>query len=164
MVTFQGSTQDIVNKKIVFNNKGEKWNYLSYLFLLEVYNALALVFQATASATSLVSLRTTRVFLMPLTALTEPRNLWRSIKRDTSCCILPRGCLPPQRQASFTLGPEYDDVYAPSEQHVCYTLRRGSTYVVAVNPTFSDVYAFHRLSAILYLSGIAIHRMLHSPI
>lgn len=75
MVTFQGSTQDIVNKKIVFNNKGEKWNYLSYLFLLEVYNALALVFQATASATSLVSLRTTRVFLMPLTALTEPRNL-----------------------------------------------------------------------------------------
>jgi len=29
------------------------------------------------------------------------------------------------RQASFTLHPECGDTYAPSERHVCYTLRRG---------------------------------------
>jgi hypothetical protein len=49
MVVFQCSKQDKVNKNIVFNNKGEKGNYLSYLVLLELYNTLVLVFEAAGT-------------------------------------------------------------------------------------------------------------------
>jgi hypothetical protein len=49
---------------------------------------------------------------------------------------------PLRRQASFTLRPESGDVYAPSERHVCYTLRRCCSYAVAIYTTPGDVYAF----------------------
>jgi hypothetical protein len=54
-------------------------------------------------------------------------------------------------------------VYAPSERHVCYTLRRGCSYAVAIHTTPGDVYASLRLIATFYLSAIAIYRMPHSP-
>jgi len=119
----------------------------------------------TSSATNLVSVRNNRVFPTALTALTEPPTPWQRIRRDPSpkrrvalhtslagtiipCLLFSFRCIlrsPPRRQASFTLRPECGDVYAPSERHVCYTLR--STYVVAIYPTPSAVYAFHRPSA-----------------
>ena len=55
-----------------------------------------------------------------------------------------------------------DDVYAPSERHVCYTLRKGCSYAEAVYTTPGDVHAFLRLSATLYLPPIAIYRRPHS--
>jgi len=45
------------------------------------------------------------------------------------------------------------DVYASSEWHVCYTLRRGCSYAEALYRTPGDVYAFLRPSATLYLSA-----------
>jgi len=54
-------------------------------------------------------------------------------------------------------------VYAPSEQHLCYTLRRGCSYSVAVCTTPGDVYAFLWPIATFYLSAIAIYWMPHSP-
>jgi hypothetical protein len=54
-------------------------------------------------------------------------------------------------------------VYAPSERHMCYTLRRGCSYAVAVHTMPGDVYAFPRPIATFYLSAIAIYRMPHSP-
>jgi hypothetical protein len=54
-------------------------------------------------------------------------------------------------------------VYAPSERHVCYTLRRGCSYAVAVHTTPGDDYASLRQKATFYLSAIAIYRMPHSP-
>jgi len=45
------------------------------------------------------------------------------------------------------------DVYASSEQHVCYTLRRGCSYAEAVYTTPGDVSAFLRPSAKFYLSA-----------
>jgi len=60
---------------------------------------------------------------------------------DTLRCIL----LSPLRcQASFTLRPECGDVYAPSERHVCYTLRRGCSDAVAVYTTPGNVNAYLR--------------------
>jgi len=53
---------------------------------------------------------------------------------DRSCCIL----------TSCTLRPECGDVYAPSERHMCYTLRRGCSYAVAVYTMPGNVYAFLR--------------------
>jgi hypothetical protein len=41
---------------------------------------------------------------------------------------------------------------------------QGSNYIVAVNPTPSTVYTFHRPSPTFYLSHIALYRMPHSPI
>jgi hypothetical protein len=41
---------------------------------------------------------------------------------------------------------------------------QGSTYVVAIYPTPSAIYAFHWLSAALILSAMAIYRMPHYPI
>jgi len=55
------------------------------------------------------------------------------------------------------------DVYALSERHISYTLRRGCSSAEAVYPTPGDVYAFLRPSATFYLSAIAIYRMPHSP-
>jgi len=117
--------------------------------------------EAGTSATTLVSVWNTRVFRTALTALAEPRTLWRRIRRDGSCGIPPLrhllyhasySCnashcilrLPLRRQASFTLRPECGGVYPPSERHVCYTLRRGCSYAVAVYTTPGDVYAFLR--------------------
>jgi hypothetical protein len=60
---------------------------------------------------------------------------------DASRCILRS---PLRHQASFTLRPECGDVYAPSERHLCYTLRRGCSYAVAIYTTPGDVYAFLR--------------------
>jgi len=114
-----------------------------------------------SSATTLVSVWNTRVFRTALTALAEPRTLWRRIRRDGSRCIpLLRRllyhasyscdashcilCSPLRRQASFTLRPECGDVYAPSEREVCYTLRRGCSYAVAVYTMPGDVYAYVR--------------------
>jgi len=45
------------------------------------------------------------------------------------------------------------DVYASSERHVCYTLRRGCSYAEALYTTPGDVYAFLRPSATFYLSA-----------
>jgi len=45
------------------------------------------------------------------------------------------------------------DVYTSSEQHVCYTVRRGCSYAEARYTTPGDVCAFHRPSATLYLSA-----------
>jgi hypothetical protein len=115
-----------------------------------------------ASATTLVSVRNTVVFRKAVTALAQPRTLWRRIRSDGSRCISPMWRLlyhasfswdgsrcilrsPLRRQASFTLQPECGDLYAPSERQVCHTLR--STYVVAVYPTPCAVYSFHRPSA-----------------
>jgi len=39
----------------------------------------------------------------------------------------------------------YGDVNAPSERHVCYTLRRGCSYAEAVYTQPGDVYIFLRL-------------------
>jgi len=60
---------------------------------------------------------------------------------DASHCILrsPLRC-----QAYFPLRPECGDVYAPSERHVCYTLRIGCSYAVAIYTMPGDVYAFLR--------------------
>jgi len=55
------------------------------------------------------------------------------------------------------------DVYAPSEWHVCYTLRRGCSYAEAAYKEPGDVYAFLRPSATFLLSAIPIYRMPHSP-
>jgi hypothetical protein len=60
---------------------------------------------------------------------------------DASRCILRS---PLRRQASFTLRQECGDVYAPLELHVCYTLRSGCSYAVAIYTTPDDVYAFLR--------------------
>jgi len=55
-------------------------------------------------------------------------------------------------------------VYAPSERHVGYTLRRGCSYAVAVHTTPSNVYSFLRPIATFYLSAIGIiYQMAHSP-
>jgi len=69
------------------------------------------------------------------------------------CCI----------HTSLTLCQEYGDLYTPSERHVCYTLRRGCSYAVAVYITPGNVYAILRHSATFHLSAIAVHRMPHSP-
>jgi len=63
----------------------------------------------------------------------------------------------------FTLCSDCGYGYIPSEQHVCYTLCRGCSYVVAVDTTPGDIYAFLWPCAILYHSVIAIYRKLHSP-
>ena len=60
---------------------------------------------------------------------------------------------------SGTLRPKCGDVYAPSEWHVCCTVRRGSSYAVAVYTMPGDVYAILRLSATFCVSAIAIYRM-----
>jgi len=60
---------------------------------------------------------------------------------DVSRCILHS---PLRRQASFTLCSECGDVYVPLERHVCYTVRRGCSYAVAVYTTPGDLYAFLR--------------------
>jgi hypothetical protein len=62
-----------------------------------------------------------------------------SYSGNASRCILRS---PLQRQASFTLRPECGDVHVPSERHVCYTLRRGCSYAVAVYTSPGDVYTF----------------------
>jgi hypothetical protein len=54
-------------------------------------------------------------------------------------------------------------VYAPSEQHVCYTLRRGCTYALALYTKPGDAYAFLLPSATFHLSSIAIYQMAHFP-
>jgi len=54
-------------------------------------------------------------------------------------------------------------VYAPSERHTCYTLRRGCRYAVAVHTTPGDIYACLQPIATFYLSAIAKYRMPHSP-
>ena len=46
---------------------------------------------------------------------------------------------------------------------MCYTLRRGCNYAVAVNMTPGNVHAYLRPSATFLLSPVAIYRMLHSP-
>jgi len=86
---------------------------------------------ATTSATTLVSVRNTRVFRTALTALTEPRTLWRRITRY----------LPPRRwgRIAYIATLLCGDVYAPSEGHVCYTLRRGCSYAEAVYTMPGDV-------------------------
>jgi len=77
------------------------------------------------SATTLVSVRNTWVFRTALTALTEPRTLWRRITHYPSHCIhTPLLC---------------GDVYALSERHVCYTLHRGWSYAEAVYTTPGEV-------------------------
>jgi len=45
------------------------------------------------SATTVVSVRNTRVFRMALTALTEPRTLWRRITRYPSRCLASAKCI-----------------------------------------------------------------------
>jgi len=45
------------------------------------------------------------------------------------------------------------DVYASSERHVCYTLRKGCSYAEAVYTMPGDVYAFLWPTATLYLSA-----------
>jgi hypothetical protein len=54
-------------------------------------------------------------------------------------------------------------VYTPSERHVCYTLRRGCCYTVALHTTPGDVYASLQPIATFYLSAIGIYRMPHKP-
>jgi len=82
---------------------------------------------------------------------------------EASRVILPLGCAPLRRHASFTLSPVCSNMYAQSEQHVCYTLRRGSGYTVATYPTSRSVYTFLRPSATLYLSAIAMYPMPQFP-
>jgi hypothetical protein len=90
-------------------------------------------------------------------ALTENQTRWVALHTSPAaaiiaCLLFPSHCtlrLPHRRQASFALRPECGDIFAPSERHVCYTIR--STYVVAVDPTPSAVYAFHRPSATFQL-------------
>jgi len=107
-----------------------------------------------SSATTVVSVRNTRLFRSALTFLTEPHPLpWRN-----TCFPSPR-----QRIGLHTCLLYYVAGYAPSERHVYYTLCRGCSYVVAVYTTPVDVYAFFLLSATFYVSAIAIYRMLHSP-
>jgi len=86
---------------------------------------------------------------MVLTALTEPRTLWRRITRFPSCCIL--------TSISFRLAN------TPSERHVCYTLYRGCSHAVPGYTMPGDVYTFLQLIATFYLSAIAIYRMPHLP-
>jgi len=62
-----------------------------------------------------------------------------------------------------TLCPGCGDVYTPSEWHVWYTVRSGSSNDVAVYTMPGDVYAFLRPSDTLYLSSIAIYWMPYSP-
>ena len=64
---------------------------------------------------------------------------------------------------SFTLHAECGDVYVPSESHVCYTLRRGCSYAVAVYKTPGGVYTFLQPWATLYISANALYRIPHSP-
>jgi hypothetical protein len=52
---------------------------------------------------------------------------------------------------------------APSERHVCYTLRRGCSYTVAIHTTPRNVYASLQPTATFYLSAISIYRMPHLP-
>jgi len=125
-------------------------------------------------------LATCRIIYYPMDVHTKLRNCRPGIaipvlyhvfhSCDTSHCILPHGRSrkvkesPPRRGDSCTLRPECGDVYAPSERHLCYTLRRSCSYPVAICPMPSTVYAFLQLSATFYLSAIAIYRMPHCPI
>jgi len=77
------------------------------------------------SATTRVAVRNTWVFRTALTALTEPRTLRRRITRYPS----------PFKRTLFL----WCDVYAPSEGHVCYTLRRSCSYAQAVYTTPGNV-------------------------
>jgi hypothetical protein len=70
--------------------------------------------------------------------------LWRLLYHASDSCNASR-CIvhsPLRCQTSFTLRPKCGEVYAPSEWHICYTLRSGCSYVVAVYTTPGDVYAF----------------------
>ena len=82
--------------------------------------------------------------------------------RRIALCITGEHSLP-WLHDSFTLCPEFGDINAPSEHHVCYTLRRGSSYAVAVYPTDSTVYAILRPSATFCLSTVAICTISHTP-
>jgi hypothetical protein len=55
-------------------------------------------------------------------------------------------------------------VYAPSERPMCYTLRKGYSYAVAVNLSPVDVYAFLHPRDTFYLSAIPINAMPHMSI
>jgi len=73
-------------------------------------------------------------------------------EQHTFCCIL----------TSITLYLECGDIYLPSEQHVCYTFHRHSSYAVAIYIMPGNVYAFLLPRATFYLSTIAICWMLHT--
>jgi hypothetical protein len=135
-------------------------------------------------ATNLLSVRNTQVYLMALTALMEPCILWHWIKHNSSCWIpslrwlsyhplyssdmshwiLLQGRSASHLSASFTLLPGCGIIYAWSEQHTCCSLCRGSSHRVGVSSMPSAVYAFLQLSAMFYLSTIAINLMVHSAI
>ena len=61
-----------------------------------------------------------------------------------------------RRRDSFTFCQECGNVYAPSERHGGYTLRRGSSYAAAIYPTPSAVYAVPWPIATFFLSAIVI--------
>lgn len=107
-----------------------------------------------SSATTLVSVGNTLVIWTAVMALTE---------RCTVC-----------RRNTHFLSPRDWDVmqtyllyvvprYAPSERHVCYSLCIACSYTFASYTTRGDIYTFFRSWDQLYLSVVAIYRMVHSP-
>ena len=127
---------------------------ISWVFILHSSLYHRIHAHDSPSATTLVSVRNTKVFQSALTALTEPRTLWQ---RNTWFPSARRQVMLHTYLLYFAPG------YAPSERHVCYTLRRCCSYAVAVYTMPGDVYAFFRPSAKFYLSTITTYRMPHSP-
>jgi len=93
-----------------------------------------------------------REFWMAQTAQTEPWNLRWGFTSFPSRCVL----------ISFTLRLACGDLYAPSEEHMCYTMSRGCSHAAAGYTMPGNVYTLLWPSATFYLSAIGIYRMPHS--
>ena len=81
---------------------------------------------------------------------------------DYQICISKNACFR-QKHIGVPVGSDSSRNLVPSERHVCYTLRQGSSYAAADYATPGDVYAFLRPNATFHLAAIAIYRMLLSP-
>jgi hypothetical protein len=82
---------------------------------------------------------------------------------DRSDRVLHASCRPGDTSRCILTSITMRLVYASSERHVCYTLRRGCSYAVGVHTTPGNVYACLRPIATFYLFAIAIYRIPHSP-
>jgi hypothetical protein len=107
------------------------------------------------SQTTQVSIRNTQRFRTAQSALMEPGTLWW---RNTHCPS------PRRHRALNTSLPHFTNVYAQSEWHMYHTLRRGCSYVEALDTTPGDVSVFLRPSATFhplhycYMSDAALSR------
>jgi hypothetical protein len=160
-------------------------SYLIHIWVLD-NNTAAKNTLYLSSATNLVSVRNTWVFLMALTALTEPRTLrlWmrpdpspkRRVALHTSLVAAIVPCLWGLRPVALHItlaAPLSGFLYFASGMWWRIRTTRttqvlhssqDSNYIVGIYPMPSAVYTFLWPSAASYLSAIAIYRMPQSPI